>query len=224
MTVLERFIERFSGQDRAYGTTKIIGLREDGKKKVASRVQRGKPVPELWEKHLDGDEPSLGIIPITDDNACKWGCIDVDDFSINLKELNSKIQEKKLPLILCRSKSGGAHIFLFTTEFVPAATMRLKLVEVAASLGMASHEIFPKQTQILAERGDTGNFLNLPYFGGDKTTRYSLDKEGEVNSVEQFLDLADSYALCIKNLENLSVKGTTKSLKDGPPLSSTFNN
>ena len=217
MGILERFIERFSGQDRAYGTTKVIGLREDGKKKVESRVQRGEPVLELWEKHLNGEEPSLGIIPINDNNACKWGCVDIDDFSVNLKQLNSKIQEKALPLILCRSKSGGAHIFLFTTEFIPASTMRLKLVESSASLGMASHEIFPKQTQILAERGDTGNFLNLPYFGGNTTTRYSLNKEGEVNSVEQFLDLADSLALDEKSLENLSIKQATKSLKDGPP-------
>ena len=133
MGILERFIERFSGQDRAYGTTKVIGLREDGKKKVESRVQRGEPVLELWEKHLNGEEPSLGIIPINDNNACKWGCVDIDDFSVNLKQLNSKIQEKALPLILCRSKSGGAHIFLFKTEFIPASTMRLKLVEISAT-------------------------------------------------------------------------------------------
>ena len=63
---LERFTERFSGLQRAYGSTSIVGLREDGKAKVHSFVQRGEPIEELWQKHLEGEEPSLGIIPITD--------------------------------------------------------------------------------------------------------------------------------------------------------------
>jgi hypothetical protein len=217
MSTLERFIERFSGLNRAYGTTKVIGLREDGKKKVESRVQRGEPTEDLWEKHLEGEEPSLGIIPITDDNSCRWGCIDVDDFSVDLKVLNSEVYKYELPLITCRSKSGGAHIFIFTSDYVPAAIMRIKLIEVAAKLGLASHEIFPKQTHILTERGDTGNFLNLPYFGGDQTTRYSLNIEGKVNTLEQFLDLADKFALTPEAIENLKIKSEIKSLQNGPP-------
>ena len=109
MNNLERFIERFSGLTRAYGTTTVVGLREDGKKKVDSRVQRGEPVPELWEKHLNGEEPSLGIIPITDDNTCRWGCVDIDDFSIDLKALNSKLQEKQLPLTLSNANGARRH-------------------------------------------------------------------------------------------------------------------
>ena len=217
MSNLERFIQRFSGLHRAYGTTTIIGLREDGKKKVESRVQRGEPTEDLWEKHLEGEEPSLGIIPITDENSCRWGCIDVDDFSVDLKVLNSEVYKYQLPLVTCRSKSGGAHIFIFTTDYIAAATMRLKLVEIAAKLGLASHEIFPKQTHILTERGDTGNFLNLPYFGGDQTTRYSLNAEGKVNTLEQFLDLADTFALTPEDLTNLKIKSEVKSLNNGPP-------
>lgn len=218
MSNLERFIERFSGLQRAYGTTTITGLRDDGKNQVNSFVQRGEPTVDLWEKHLGGEEPSLGIIPITDDNTCRWGCIDIDDFTIDLKSVNAKLQERKFPLILCRSKSGGAHLFLFTKEYIPAALMRLRLTEMAASLGYASHEVFPKQTQILTERGDTGNFLNLPYFGGDKTTRYSLDEEGNVNTLEQFLELADSKELTEKEASDFKVVGETiPALKEGPP-------
>jgi hypothetical protein len=217
MNELERFIERFSGLTRAYGTTTIVGLREDGKRKVESRVQRGEPVVDLWDKHIKGEEPSLGIIPITDDNTCRWGCIDVDDFTLDLKELNSKLVKKELPLTLCRSKSGGAHLFLFVTEDIPASLMRIKLIELAASLGLASHEVFPKQTQILTERGDTGNFLNLPYFGGDDTTRYSLDEKGEVSSLEEFLNYADDKAMTPKDLEAYKVAMPPKKLVDGPP-------
>jgi hypothetical protein len=214
---LERFIERFSGLQRAYGTTSIVGLRDDGKKKVDSRVMHGEPTTDLWERHLAGEEPSLGIIPIIDGNTARWGCIDIDDFSLDLHELNTKLQEKKLPLILCRSKSGGAHLFLFTTEQAPASLFRIKLTEMAATLGYASHEVFPKQTQILTERGDTGNFLNLPYFGGDQTTRYSLDSENKVNTLEQFLDYADEKEITLQELENLKAIKEIKALAEGPP-------
>jgi len=216
--ILERFVERFSGLNRAYGTTSVVGLREDGKKKVDSFVQHGEPTVDLWQKHLTGEEPSLGIIPITDDNTCRWGCIDIDDFTINLRAVNSKIQEREFPLILCRSKSGGAHLFLFTADYVLASLMRIKLAEMSASLGYASHEIFPKQTEILTERGDTGNFLNLPYFGGDNTTRYSLDEKGETNTLEQFLDHVDSKQVSPEELEKFKViTKEDKGLKGGPP-------
>ncbi len=218
MTTLERFIERFSGLNRAYGTTEVVGLREDGKKKVDSFVQHGEPTAALWQKHLVGEEPSLGIIPITDDNSCRWGCIDIDDFSLDLKSVNTRVQEREFPLILCRSKSGGAHLFLFTSVYVPASLMRVKLSEMAASLGFASSEIFPKQSEILSERGDTGNFLNMPYFGGDDTTRYSLNAEGDVNTLDEFLDYATEKQLTEEQLEKFKViKNEKEVLKDGPP-------
>ena len=40
--------------------------------------------------------------------------------------------------------------------------MKSKLKAMAEALGYGGSEIFPKQTEILVERGDTGNFLNLP--------------------------------------------------------------
>tara|TARA_R110002020_G_scaffold419970_1_gene629083 strand:+ start:5286 stop:6431 length:1146 start_codon:yes stop_codon:yes gene_type:complete len=96
--------------------------------------------------------------------------------------------------------------------------MRIKLAEMSASLGYASHEIFPKQTEILTERGDTGNFLNLPYFGADNTTRYSLDEKGETNTLEQFLDYADSKQMAPEELEKFKViTKEDKGLKGGPP-------
>jgi hypothetical protein len=96
--------------------------------------------------------------------------------------------------------------------------MRLKLSEMSASLGFASSEIFPKQSEILSERGDTGNFLNMPYFGGDDTTRYSLDKNGDVNTLTQFLDYADEVQVPPETLEKFKViKNEKQALKDGPP-------
>ena len=58
--------------------------------------------------------------------------------------------DHKLPLIVCRSKSGGAHVFLFTKENIPASLMQSKLKEMAIILGYEGSEIFPKQTEILS--------------------------------------------------------------------------
>ena len=58
---------------------------------------------------------------------------------------------------------------------------------MAKSLGHEGCEIFPKQTEILVERGDTGNFLNLPYYNGTSGLRYALDDNGKAASLESFL-------------------------------------
>ena len=45
-------------------------------------------------------ENNLGIIPINDDNKCKWGCIDIDSYAgFDHKKLINKITNIKLPLI-----------------------------------------------------------------------------------------------------------------------------
>ena len=48
----------------------------------------------MWQDHLDGKDPSLGIIPIMDDSKCYWGCIDVDMYPLNLKKLVQKIHKR----------------------------------------------------------------------------------------------------------------------------------
>ena len=55
-----------------------------------------------------------------ENNTCRWGCIDIDEYNFNHLVLITNIRKLKLPLIVCRSKSGGAHVFLFTKKFVSA--------------------------------------------------------------------------------------------------------
>jgi hypothetical protein len=61
--------------------------------------------------------------------------------------LIEKIRKLKLPLVVCRSKSGGAHCFLFTTEWVDAKDMQATLQQISAALGYGGSEIFPKADQ-----------------------------------------------------------------------------
>ena len=65
---VERFKYIFLGLDRARGVTYVDKKGEDGQKiKGKSFVTREKVTDDLWNKHLQGIEPSLGIIPINDD-------------------------------------------------------------------------------------------------------------------------------------------------------------
>jgi len=89
---------------------------------------------------------------------------------------------------VCRSKSGGAHVFLFSDQPVAAERMRDKLTEIKTLLGYGGSEVFPKQIQ-LKSADDTGNFLNLPYFNGDDTTRYAFKQDGEAATLEEFYSI-----------------------------------
>ena len=217
MTDITRFKAIFSGLDIAYGTYKIEGAKGNGKQAGKAVVVRKPPIDELWVKHLQGAEPSLGIIPIRADNSCIWGCIDIDQYPLDLKGLITRVRSLKLPMVVCRSKSGGAHVFLFTAEPVPAADMQRYLKAAAAQLGESGREIFPKQSEILVERGDTGNFLNLPYFGGEQGLRYCINDDGTASTLEQFYALYDMYVQQAPLNFPEEPKQAEQAIKEGPP-------
>jgi hypothetical protein len=214
---LEKFRAIFSGLDIAYGTYVIKSERGDGKQAGKATVVRKPPTEDLWIKHLDGVEPSLGIIPIRSDNSCIWGCIDIDQYPIDHKGLVQRISSLSLPLVVCRSKSGGAHVFLFVREPIPAADMQHYLNNAAALLGEAGREIFPKQAEILVERGDTGNFLNLPYFAGDNGTRYAFNLDGSAATLDEFFALYEANAQTAPLTYPEPPKQAESPIKDGPP-------
>ena len=215
----EKFREIFTGLQTAYGQYQKGERSENGKQKGKAFIVRKQITDNLWEDHLNGIDPALGIIPINEDNNCKWGCIDVDQYNLDHTAIIKKIRNLKLPLILFRSKSGGAHIFLFTKEFIPASLMQTTLKKISDTLGYEGVEIFPKQTEILVERGDTGNFLNLPYHNQTKGLRYAFDDTGAAMSLEEFYKLYDIYAQTKEEVEKIEIKETKieEAFKDGPP-------
>jgi len=217
MAYTTKFKAIFSGLDIAYGTYIIKGERGDGKQNGQATVVRQPPTDELWERHLAGVEPSLGIIPIRADNSCIWGCIDIDQYPLDHGKLVEKIAGLNLPLIVCRSKSGGAHCFLFVREPIPARDMQAYLKACAALLGEAGREIFPKQSEILVDRGDTGNFLNLPYFSGDAGTRYAINPDGSAATLDEFFALYEAAVQTPPLQLPDSPKVAEAAVKDGPP-------
>ena len=218
--MLDKFKHIFTGLERAHGVTKVGESNGNGTKvKGKSFVKREPGTDLLWQQHLEGTE-SLGVIPINDENNCKWGCIDIDSYAgFDHLELIKKINKLNLPLIVFRSKSGGAHVFLFTEDYVSARSMQDKLTEIKAVLGYGGSEVFPKQTE-LKSQDDTGNFLNLPYFNCTKTTRYAFNDKGEAVTLDGFYLLYENKKQ--KSVDNISVERPHTEFSDAPPCIETL--
>ena len=221
---IEKFKQIFSGLERAYGQYNS-GDVKNGKQGGNAYIKKDIVTDALWKNHLEGVEPSLGIIPIRDDSTCSWGCIDVDTYPLDHLKIVKKIRSLELPLIVCRSKSGGAHLFLFVEDPVSAEDLRNKLTQLAAVLGYGNCEVFPKQIKINAERGDTGNFLNLPYFNSDDGNRYGVLDNGNAATLDEFYSLYDKYKIKSQDINKIQPKQValkSDELSDGPPCLQTL--
>ena len=210
----KRFFQLLSGLERAHGTYTLSGkITEKGKKQGHALTKTEPATEELWEKHLNG-EYGLGIFPLKDDGTCKWGAIDVDIYNLDFNKLEQDLSKIKLPLIVCRTKSGGAHIYLFLKDFTDAKLVRTKLMEAAVTLGYSGVEIFPKQIRLASEK-DFGNWLNMPYFDYKQPTRHAI-KDGKKLSAEEFLNLAESSLINEDDLKNIILE-KDPALENGPP-------
>lgn len=229
----------FAGFEEAHGTHGTPERDPDGLKwniKRTARTLRQPVTEDLWKRHLKGERP-LGVIPIRADNSCSWGSIDYDVYDADLVALIGRVEKSKLPLVPCRSKSGGLHLFLFLDKAEPASDVQSALRDAAASLGMAECEIFPKQTKILAERNDVGNWMVMPYFGGTYDGRLKeqrgLKRTGSEQTLEEFVRFCERHVTDIVSFTKLCVvrrMGTAKTggkkrasspgvgdFSDGPP-------
>lgn len=216
--VEEQIAALFAGLDSAHGTYEVKQTQESGKHTGKAVTVREPVTAELWAQHFAGKR-SLGVVPICADNTCRWGCIDIDQYQGQLEHgaLVRRLRQMNLPVVVARSKSGGAHVFLFTTEPVPAGAMRAKLREIAAGLGYGSCEIFPKQSEVLADRGDVGNWLNMPYFGGNRSNRYGFKDDGTAATMEEFVELVELHRVRPDQLDGIVVAPDQEIVKDGPP-------
>jgi len=211
----EDFFRVFPGLNRAYGQffiTEKKGPKLDGYGKTIRESYN----EELWKQHLDG-KTGLGVIPIDEKNQCKWGCLDVDDYSVDIEKISKQFVKKNL--IVCRSKSGGAHIFIFTKKPVSASSMINKLKDIVKKFGFVKYDLRPQQTQLL-NKEDVGSWLNMPYFGGEQSDRYAL-YDGEVLTPEHFIKWIDKFAVDSLEEINLSfiekLNKSSEILPGGPP-------
>jgi hypothetical protein len=216
MELAEQFFKLFAGLPRAHGT--YVVLNKAGKKKVDGQAVtlHEEVTVEKWAGHLAGTTKGLGIIPIMDDANVNWAAIDVDNYDLDHAELEAKIEKLKMPLVMCRSKSGGAHLYIFFKEPVTAKLARSKLMEwvIALSLGIGT-EIFPKQVA-LANKSDVGNWINMPYFEAENTLRFAIYK-GKKLTAKKFLEYAKLKSVSLSAFENFQVDLAGGQFSDGPP-------
>ncbi len=216
MDDIQKFMAAFSGFETAHGQTIIKGTRKNGKEEADSRVIRAPLDEEHIEKHFQGIV-GAGAIPITSKNTCRFGCIDVDVYPLDHAGLVRDCARLDVPAVVCRSKSGGAHVYFFIEGWISASDMRDKLSEIAASLGYGSAEIFPKQEKLLVERGDVGNFINLPYFDVDRTLRPAFNARGKELTLKQFLKYVDKQTVTPAEFMDLQLSSKTNFMPECPP-------
>ena len=218
-----RFYEVFKANPNVFGQTTLTGKTRDrdGKQDSKSFLVKSPLTPEIWEDHLKGNR-LIGCTPILEDNKVQWGALDVDVYQDNntIETLLATILKDKLPFILCRSKSGGAHIYLFMSEPVPAKDMIDKLKSFSAYFGQGVCEIYPKQPRIGNRKDDSkyGNWINMPY-SGNPTLQYAIKEDGDGYNPQEFLELVEQKKLTLEAFVALTVPNTTAKelLPEGPP-------
>lgn len=208
----------FAGATRSHGTYSEEDPEVGGKKTIkrTAKTIREPVTVALWRQHLAGTRP-LGIVSIREDDNCLWASVDIDVYTLDLSEIVRMLDAAGIPAIVCRTKSGGAHVYMFFSEPVPAAEVVPRLRELAAFLGHGDSEIYPKQTTVLAARGDLGSWLNMPYFGGDKTERYAVRGDGRGMSVETFLARAEAIKMSRRGLVDIVIHKQAAGFETGPP-------
>lgn len=180
--LIERFATLFEGRLDAYGT-------EEG---GCQRVEPPSWLSfvSLCDEHLTGRRP-IGVYPMVPAGAegdetkigdfghvVKWGCVDFDvvsplkpagDFEtgdeahVAARNLCSALEAFDIYGWIERTRSGGRHVWAFSSEWVPAHTMRRALLVASQVAGTPTREVNPKQEDLPA--GSVGNYVRLPYPG-----------------------------------------------------------
>lgn len=221
-SIAQKFYELFKGMENAHGVYNPTHKNEKGKLVGAAAVVLEPPTVTTWLKHLLG-EIGLGVGPLDNESMCGWGAIDIDIYNIKHDDLLARIREKNLPLLCAKTKSGGAHLYCFFSERIEASLVKNKMTEMAVLLGHAfmpdgrPTEVFPKQAEVLTERGDTSNWLNMPYMGAynedgtltGQETRYFFDPiKGTPWTADEFLQYVDMHKINRIELEHIQVEKT----------------
>lgn len=108
-----RMADLFKGFSGGYGTydARFLG-KVGGKQKVHQFMVKEPPTIDLLKAHLFGQTP-VGIYLLDDNEQVSFGAIDIDVYPIDLGALANRLDQMSLPLIVCNSKSGGAHVYVF---------------------------------------------------------------------------------------------------------------
>ncbi len=197
---LEIFQQLFTGNPNVYGVHIPAEETVDGEKaKGKSFTKRAPVTQELYYRHILG-ETSIGISPIWGVNKVNFAAIDIDVYPSNPLKYCKFFSRFHLPFTCFRSKSGGIHAYAFFSDAPDASDVIDTLCEVKAILSLDQKtETFPKQRKL---HGDgIGNWINLPYFGGEETSRYAYDDNGKPMSFEAAMAACADKVCTLRSLK-----------------------
>ncbi len=145
--------------------------------------------------------------------VCAWGCIDIDasgedhegqgsedevyDYALSLQTI---LKVQSIPSWIERTRSGGAHVWVFAETWCLASDMR-KCLQAAEQLAeVPTDSPFPKSEWL---QGPAGNFVRLPYFGGRKRQdrQVILDEDEQPMPLEDFLHSANAQRAKIADIK-----------------------
>lgn len=166
-----RFHALFPGNETARGKWY---RKEDG-----TETFRGVVAPTTsadWIEHLEGGV-GLAVAPIRNDGTASWAVLDFD--GVTAETVAAAVQVKKLPLLVCASKTQNCcHAFLFLRDPAPAPSVQ--------SLMHYLGDVF------LCPQDSQPNLLNMPYYRFLSGVRPCI-WEGYEISPSSFLYLAETY-------------------------------
>ena len=191
--MIDKFINIFEGLSSAYGQFRKDNNRLAVKVEGKSFIVKEPVTKELWQNHLNGTGPNLGVFPLTREGTCKWGAIDIDVNNFDYEDLLNRIRKQKLPLIMFRSKSGRAHVYMFMKDFTPAQEVQTVMKKFAGKLGLADKldRVYPMQTSL--SKNDFGSWLNMPYYNQEETSTCAYKDNFDGATIEEFFEMYDKY-------------------------------
>jgi len=197
----------FEGSDQFYlADPKDTTTKKNGGVRWGVAKEFSLDLDKCIQGHIDGSLNKGVVLPPIrkSDNKCKWGAIDIDgniykddEFK---KELLDKVENLKLPLTACFSKSKGIHLYINFTEWTDAQLVINILHTFLNKLDLPPEtECFPKQAIVK----DTGNGIMLPYMNGignDWIKSYK-EKIFLTGSIEEFEDYFHTQRVNANDIE-----------------------
>jgi hypothetical protein len=169
-SLVKRLYELFVARDDVYGVETSEGW----------RTERGKIVPEDFEKHFVG-EFTIGIYPFTKKGLVKWILADLDYKGGELVYEYLCRKFCKENVILEDTGGKGTHIWVFLQP-TPLWQITHKINEMEKELGV---RIFPKQREW--RESMIGNFVRLPLGLHHKTAKFSKIIKGDIWTVKPYV-------------------------------------
>jgi hypothetical protein len=192
-TIVDGFIQLFRGRGDAYGSWDGGCIREE--------LTR-----ETFYNHL-AEGPHIGVyplVPFKGEWGCVWGCsdIDVDDLDA-ARNLQMAFSVKNIVSWVEKTRKGY-HVWVFTDNLVPAATMRRAFLAAHQAINYPAIEVNPKQE---SAGSGFGNYVRLPYYGGlvaMPPNRFILKENNEPMPLDTFVDLAIHTMATREQLESIA--------------------